>query len=523
MSNQKKSTSRPATLRIRPQQKTQKLSIESTAFPGQSFHYVIPEAIGSSDMAVWGAAPDTLMAPDWTQTSDGGWTYSWRKEGWLEFSAHAQPGEDYLDVRIRLKNLSNTAWPESLSFSCFSPRAALDFADFDGSRTFLLIDGQWKPITQIERKDSNRPTIQLWYLKNGPKPLGFVEHFQATPPVYPEAVLAVRSYDGKHVVAVTADKPLFLFGNLEFSCIHCCPSFGALKPGEEGVATHRVFICRDTSLDQLADKVRATVVATPKTDNISIEPLINPPGGVMHSALIRAPWMAAPVQLRFPETLSTDSLDFIDHHRPDMIPRVPSAPLATVWKKNADGSLSFEWTFDNQSAGGSLKPNKEDVDLEFWLENRRDRAVQLALQLCAVLTSSIFEDRTLERSWIHTAGKWKRMSETNRGGGKRELCHYPIKGGPEVGDAGDWGGSPELVDAPVAAATSPDSRYVFGISFAQPRSIVSNTLIPCLHADPVAPPCPPGGQAKVRGKLYLLEGTLDDLLARVRRDTAGPR
>jgi len=175
---------------------------------------------------------------------------------------HAQPADDYLDVRIRLRNLSETAWPESLSFSCFSPRAAADFADFDGTRTFLLTDEQWTPITQIERRDSNRPTIQLWYLKGGPRQLGFVDSFRAAPQVYPEAVLAVRSYDGKHVIAVTADKPLFLFSNLEFSCIHCCPSFGPLRPGEEGVATHRVFICPNTTLDQLADRVRATVIAT---------------------------------------------------------------------------------------------------------------------------------------------------------------------------------------------------------------------------------------------------------------------
>jgi len=157
------------------------------------------------------------------------------------------------------------------------------------------------------------------------------------------------------------------------------------------------------------------------------------------------------------------------------------------------------------------------VDLEFWFENRRTEAVPLTLQFCAVLTNSIFEDRTLERSWIHTAGTWKRMSETDRGGGKRELCHYPMTGGPQVRDSGDWGGSPEVVDAPVAAATSRDDRYVFGISFAQPRSILSNTFIPCLHADPLIPPCPPGDRAMVRGKLYLLEGTLDDLLKRVLR------
>jgi len=181
MTNPDKPAGRPTSLTLRPQQKAQLLNVRSSAFPGQNFCYVIPEAIGSTDTTVWGAAPDTLMAPDWTQTNDNGWTYAWRKEGCLEFSVQAQPRDDYLDVRIHLRNLTETAWPESLSFSCFSPRAAGNFADFDGTRTFLLLDEQWKPITQIEREDSNRPTIQLWYLKGGPRQLGFVERFRATP------------------------------------------------------------------------------------------------------------------------------------------------------------------------------------------------------------------------------------------------------------------------------------------------------------------------------------------------------
>jgi hypothetical protein len=160
-----------------------------------------------------------------------------------------------VDVSIRLKNLGTTAWPQSMAFSCFRFREAPSFADFDGARTFLSLDGRWIPVTQLERKDSPRPTIQLWYVRGGPQNLPFVDNFQATPAFLPEAVLAARSYDGKNLIAVTADKPLFLFANLEFSCIHCCPTFGALTPGEEGYARHRVFVCKHTGLDQLRRKL----------------------------------------------------------------------------------------------------------------------------------------------------------------------------------------------------------------------------------------------------------------------------
>ena len=252
---------------------------------------------------------------------------------------------------------------------------------------------------------------------------------------------------------------------------------------------------------------------------ITVTPLPTPKDGVQHVAMIKAPWMTGGISLRFPETVHTDKLDFIDHHRDDMPPRVPSAPLAKVWEASEGGSIWFEWTFDNQVVGGRLSPNEDDVDLEFWLQNRRKRGtVRMNAQFCAVMAKTMFEDRTLERSWVHTGGAWRRMADTDRGGGKRSLCHYPVVGGPPVHDGKLWGGSKDVVDAPVAAVASKDGRHVFAIAWPNPRSIMSNADIPCVHADPIWPNCPAGRRVHVRGKVYLIAGTLDDVLGRVRRE-----
>ena len=61
--------------------------------------------------------------------------------------------------------------------------------------------------------------------------------------------------------------------------------------------------------------------------------------------------MTAPIRLRFPETLHTDTLDFIDHRRDDMPPRVDPASLAGVWQESEGNSIWFEWGYDNQVAG----------------------------------------------------------------------------------------------------------------------------------------------------------------------------
>ena len=47
---------------------------------------------------------------------------------------------------------------------------------------------------------------------------------------------------------------------------------------------------------------------------------------------------------------------------------------------------------------------------------------------------------------------------------------------------------------------------------------MSNGRIPCLHADPVLPDCPPGESVSVEGRIYLLTGDLNDLKARYERD-----
>jgi hypothetical protein len=201
-----------------------------------------------------------------------------------------------------------------------------------------------------------------------------------------------------------------------------------------------------------------------------------------------------------------------------MPPRVPSAPLARVWEESEGGSVWFEWTFDNQIAGGRLSPNEDDVDLEFWLQNNRPQAVTMSLQFCPILAGTIFADKTLERTWIHAGGQWKRMSDSDRGGGKRELCHYPITGGEPVHDGREWGGSGDVADIGLAAVVSEDGQHVFAIAWPNPRTILSNAFIPCVHADPAGIQCPPGTRVHVRGKVYLIEGQLDDLLNRVRRE-----
>ena len=269
--------------------------------------------------------------------------------------------------------------------------------------------------------------------------------------------------------------------------------------------------------DDTPQAYRVTVGEEPAPgDAVRVTPL--DPTGLQHAVLIQAPWMKSPIRLRFPETLHTDTLDFIDHKRDDMTPRIDPAPLAGMWNVSEGGSVWFDWTYDNQAVGGRLSPNVDSIDLEFWLENRRTNPVQMAVQFCPVLAGTLFEDRALERTWGHFDGRWRKLAEMDRGAGKFELCYYGVAGGPAFEVPLPRGRSADLLDFGMLAVTSPDGRYVFAIAWPDCARLLSNANIPCVHADPPAYAAPPGKRLHVRGKLYLMEGTLNDVLQRARRE-----
>lgn len=56
-----------------------------------------------------------------------------------------------------------------------------------------------------------------------------------------EGWLAIQSRGGKRLAAVVSKPALFLFQNMEYSCIHSSPGFGPLPPGKTGEALTRVY------------------------------------------------------------------------------------------------------------------------------------------------------------------------------------------------------------------------------------------------------------------------------------------
>ncbi len=275
-------------------------------------------------------------------------------------------------------------------------------------------------------------------------------------------------------------------------------------------------------LDSNAEPQTVRVTAgIPEEEPARIQLAVGPDKGTgqWHSLLVKAPWMDAPIDLRYPESFATDKLHFMDHNPAGSDVPAQSKDWSKVWNPDPGGGFWFEWSEADRVLGGRVSPNEDDCDLMLWCQNHgAGGTLPVHSQVCPVLTGTLFGDQELERTYLHTGGKWVKMADTDRGKGRWELCHYALEGGPPVQQAGDWGASSDLADAPVVAVVSEDGKYVFGIAWQNAASLLSNALIPCVHADPLWPETPQGRAAVVRGKLYLMEGSLDDLLARVKRE-----
>ncbi|MGQ9730480.1 MAG: hypothetical protein ACUVX8_04330 [Candidatus Zipacnadales bacterium] len=264
-------------------------------------------------------------------------------------------------------------------------------------------------------------------------------------------------------------------------------------------------------------------VSVAQPTNIKVEPKFRPADAPLANLVyIQAPWMNQPINLRFPETIITAfGIHFIDHVRPDMPGRTDISILED-YHRGPDGSYWYDWTLsDNCRAGGIINPGVDEVTFEYSFYNGNDRPTWIDTQFCLRLWDDLLRDATGERTYIVSDGRWVRMADTDRGKGRQELCHYPTIGGlslPDNEDPAGWGKSRITADRGLVAVVAPDGRHVIGLAFDHPKSILSNWLIPCVHSDPIWPECPPKGRVRVKGKLYLMEGTLDDLLARWEAD-----
>jgi hypothetical protein len=134
------------------------------------------------------------------------------------------------------------------------------------------------------------------------------------------------------------------------------------------------------------------------------------------------------------------------------------------WVREADGSLHHERVLPNKVTFGALiAPKSNSVEMELWLRNGTDqRLTGLRTQICDMLK-----------------GAPDFYAQTNAN---------------------------KIFRSPIAAVHSAGGDHWILTAWERCGRAWGNAPVPCLHADPVLPDCPPGETVRVHGRLWFYEG-----------------
>lgn len=252
---------------------------------------------------------------------------------------------------------------------------------------------------------------------------------------------------------------------------------------------------------------------------------------------ITAPWMRGSLELRFPEVLqSTMGFHFLDHYRADIAP-LSEWPSYPEWVTDPEtGAVSYAFTTpEGLEFGGSATPSSEEVALEFHVRNATDRVVGwIQANHCLNLEGSPdFAHRwDLTRLYLHFGGAYQPLDRTTPT--PAEMGRQPWLAILSERAATTYTGPRDLglswiVDQTadpinLMGAVSADERHLVAYTWHdQPDILMSNCGFPCLHTGTSpSPDLAPGEAWTWRGKVYLMENDVAELLRRVEGDPGRP-
>jgi hypothetical protein len=209
-------------------------------------------------------------------------------------------------------------------------------------------------------------------------------------------------------------------------------------------------------------------------------------GEALHGLSIKPEWLNVPLLLHFPVSFEADGIRYSED--PSDASAQTSAKLARIWKADPDVPAHwFEWDMSGHTVGGRVTPYEEDVEVQAWFENGGDKPVTVTSALRLDTADSMFDAARGARRWLLVDGQWK-----------------------------EWSGTEERAAA--AAITSGDGSHGLALTWDQTAGLPVFTATDGLRAVPGWPACAPKRRAHLRGRLYMMKGSLEDLAARIRRE-----
>jgi hypothetical protein len=181
-----------------------------------------------------------------------------------------------------------------------------------------------------------------------------------------------------------------------------------------------------------------------------------------------------------------------------------------TWTVRTPNRAAYEMRFDELRVSAEFLAQGDCVEQRFTAANLTDRPGSFRTSSCFNLQSHpMFYDCEQLRTYVLNAkGEFLPMRRVSRRGN----CVRWITGGSTEELGGDLAWA-------VLAVISRDGRRIIATGRAGEGngfSVATNTMFTCLHTDSTVP-VPPNQPKTTQQYCWFLEGTLDDLSARVRR------
>jgi hypothetical protein len=164
----------------------------------------------------------------------------------------------------------------------------------------------------------------------------------------------------------------------------------------------------------------------------------------------------------------------------------PTVDQSMIWKASEGGSLWFQRDEGGWQRGGRVTPNEDDLDLEYWWQGGLHSEPKFWLDL----TGTPFEDPDGQRTWRLTTQGWHSAADG------------PLESTGE---------------APVVAVRSADGKRIVCLAWSHADAVRADDGLKI--GSVLRSVDPPGGRRyHVRGKIYLMDGSLEILRDRVSKE-----
>ncbi len=254
----RESVKKGGSLKIWPDAQKQTLAFELPQLPGETFKIVIPELVSDNKEPI---IPSSLPSPNWDIEKEAA---RWQAEirDVVRMEAAVLFRDEQIQTSVTVTNLSHRIWENVNAFTCFAYYDAPLFDDPKLTRTYLLVEEEWKSIAELfaENSPGNGP-YTFFRVRGGPA-LEDMWNYRRINQIHPQVVsrgcCCVVSTDGQWIAGMTTRKPAYVFNNRNERCIHADPDMGNVAPGETSKGNSTVHIFRGT-LGDFVERCEKTV------------------------------------------------------------------------------------------------------------------------------------------------------------------------------------------------------------------------------------------------------------------------